>query len=99
MSSVTNKSQRALTQLKEALAGVRGELQRARSGIEAIDSASQLELIAKSLERMINAVESGSLPGRSERSVGLWRAVIDTWPYNSELRDKVVEAELLFDRL
>ena len=55
----------------------------------------ELSSFARELNRMHEAVEK-----RQKLEVpGLWRIVTDMWPYTSLLRQKIVEAELAYEKL
>jgi hypothetical protein len=40
-----------------------------------------------------------NLVGKKRDVPGLWRIVIDTWPYTDPLRKLIVEAELGYEKL
>lgn len=96
---MNDRTDKVAQQLTDALSAVRNEIAKAESGEETVDSVSQLQKVAGSLQTMLDALKQGAMPSREDRGMGVWRYVIDSWPYRSELRRKVVEAELAYDRL
>ncbi len=45
---------------------------------------------------MYNALNSGSLPEKSQRNLGLSRAIADSWPLDSKLAEEIARAERAF---
>lgn len=82
-------------QLETALSGVTIELGEIAAGKTSISSTDELNFIAHKLREMLENLNVGK---KIEVS-GLWRIVIDTWPYTSKLRQQIVEAELSYERL
>jgi hypothetical protein len=87
---------------------VRAELQDAHTSVlRAIESGEtnelrsmqQLELIERELRKMIRALDSGELPPRGERAPGLWHIITDSWSPTDQLGEKVIAAELAYERL
>lgn len=95
MSLSNPKSEKVKTLLQEALDGVH---QAESSWVESpLDFTTKAELasFAHELEQMLKAVDV-----QEKRDVpGLWRIVTDMWPYTNHLRQKIVEAELAFEKL
>ncbi len=58
-------------------------------------SGQELVFINIKLKEMLHSLEEG----KKIPVPGLWRIVIDTWPYTNNLRQKIVETELKYDRL
>lgn len=95
MSFSNPKSEKVKALLQEALDGV----QQAESSWDEspLDFTTKAELasFAQELEQMLKAVDV-----QEKRDIpGLWRIVTDTWPYTNHLRQKIVEAELAFEKL
>lgn len=96
---MNDKTEKVAIQLKEALQSIQEEIIKSENGIETVDSLKQLKLIEGSITKMISIIDAGHIPPKTDRSFGLWRYILDVWPYDSEIRKKVVEAELAYDRL
>jgi len=58
-------------------------------------SEEELASLYKNIKKMKNSLDENT----AIEVLGLWRIVIDTWPYTSKLRQKIVEAELAYERL
>lgn len=58
-------------------------------------SARELRLILRALERMIHGIDTG----RPIEPPGFWRPITDTWPLDSKLGEKILNAELLYEKL
>ena len=82
-------------QLADALEHVEAELTKCRCGQDAIDSEQRLVIVAEGLEMMLSSLTQPTRP----EPPGLWRIVTDTWPYDSPLARKVVDAEYAYQRL
>lgn len=86
--------------IEEVLFLLENELTRARNGESTVDSAVQLEKMKLGFNSMLESVKNGRFPSNSDAPVfSYWHNVIDTWPFKSELRSKVVEAELDYEKL
>lgn len=94
-----DKTKRTIALLNKAAESIRLEIEKASRGEEAVDCTDNLINIANSINEMIANLEGGNIPPKEKRSIGLWRLVTDTWPYNAEISRIVVEAELSYDRL
>lgn len=93
--STVQQIDRVRTLLREALDGVRAELDKCRSGAPAVDSEEKLSWVASGLQEMLHGLDQADRP----EAPGLWYVVTDTWPYKDPLGDKVVEAEHAYKRL
>jgi len=88
-------SQKTKILLEEALNGIQ-QAQSAWSD-SPLDFTTEEELatFAQALSLMLVALDKGE-----KRDIpGLWRIVTDMWPYTNKLRQKIVEAELAFEKL
>jgi len=53
----------------------------------------QKEAFKLKLQKMHDILVSGSLPEKNMRSLGLGRAIADSWPFDSKLGEEIVKAE------
>ena len=80
--------------LREAFEGVQEARCDWKNSPLEFTTEEELSSFAEELNLMLEAVES-----RQIREVpGLWRIVTDVWPYTSTLRQKIVEAELSYEK-
>jgi hypothetical protein len=86
-------------QLGKALEGVNNEIEKCRKGQPALDSEVQLNFISRGLQEMADVLDKHEYVGKKRDIPGLWRIVIDTWPYTDPLRKLIVEAELGYEQL
>lgn len=56
----------------------------------------QKEAFKLKLQNMYDTLSSGSLPEKSQRSLGLSRAIADSWPFDSRLAEDIAKAERAF---
>ncbi len=56
----------------------------------------QKEAFRQKLQKIYDALISGSFPEKSQRNSGISRAVADGWPFDSELAVKIMKAEKAF---
>ena len=80
--------------LTEALAGVEGYLNNWPTAPQDFTTETELRLFATKLREMQTSLEESKVV----EILGLWR-IMETWPFNNELRQKIVEAEYEYDRL
>jgi len=88
------KTEKVRQQLEAALAGVSLELQKGADGGPSVSSERELRLIQIELREMLESLNRGA----KRKIPGLWRLIIDTWPYDNELRHAIVEAEFNYER-
>ncbi len=53
----------------------------------------QLGTCRETLRRYLDAIETGVLPPRRDRAEGLGRIVMDSWPFDLDLGNLVLQAE------
>lgn len=81
-------------QLSEALAGVEGYLKEWSTAPRDFTTEAELQTLAGKLREMQESLDKGE----TVLILGLWR-IMETWPYKNEIRQKIVEAELSYERL
>lgn len=81
-------------QLDEALAGVEGYLKTWPTVPQDFTTEAELSTFASKLREMRESLDKGE----TVPILGLWR-IMETWPYKNEVRQKIVEAELSYERL
>jgi hypothetical protein len=81
-------------QLSEALAAVEGYLKDWSTARRDFTTEAELQTFAAKLREMQESLDKGE----TVPILGLWR-IMETWPYKNEIRQKIVEAELSYERL
>jgi len=81
--------------LGEALAGLQGAIIEWPQKPLGFTSEEELASLYNTIKRMRDSLDENS----ATEVPGLWIPLIDTWPYTSKLRQKIVEAELEYERL
>lgn len=82
------------SQLDAALAGVEAYLESWFISVQDFTTEVELQIFAAKLREMRASLDSGEpVP-----ILGLWR-IMETWPYKNEIRQKIVEAELSYERV
>lgn len=56
----------------------------------------QKESIRKKLGAMKNAIDTGKVPSKDNRNMGIARAISDSWPFDVPLGEKLANAERAF---
>jgi hypothetical protein len=81
-------------QLSEALAGVEDYLKNWPQSPQDFTTVGELQTFSAKLQEMLESLNKGE----TVPILGLWR-IMETWPYKNEIRQKIVEAELAYERL
>jgi hypothetical protein len=86
--------ERVRMQLKDALSGLEGYLDNWPTAPKDFTTTEELQRFIAKLCEMLESLE------RDEKVpiLGMWR-IMETWPYKNDLRKKIVEAELSYERL
>src|SRR5258705_12984419 len=80
--------------LSEALAGVEGYVNDWPKAPLDFTTEAELRRFAAKLREMKESLDEE----RAVEILGLWR-IMETWPHNNQLGEKIVEAELAYERL
>jgi len=80
--------------LSEALAGVESYLNDWHKAPLDFTTEAELKRFVAKLREMKESLDEE----RAVEILGLWR-IMETWPYKNQLREKIVEAELAYERL
>lgn len=81
-------------QLTEALIGVESYLSDLANSPNDFTNEAELKTFAAKIREMLRSLNTGdAIP-----IYGMWR-IMETWPYQNKLRQKIVEAELAYERL
>jgi len=56
----------------------------------------QKEVFKKKLQRIYEILNSGLLPEKSQRNLGISHAIADSWPLESKLGEEIAKAERAF---
>lgn len=81
-------------QLREALAGVEDYLKAWPQSPQDFTTEVELQTFVAKLREMQESLDRGD----TVPILGLWR-ITETWPYKNEIRRKIVQAELAYERL
>lgn len=76
--------------IKAALIELDRELGLHRAGTGGVSSVQQLERFRVNLQLIHDEVDSNALTGRQ---FGMSRAIVDSWPFNSQLGELIVQVE------
>lgn len=80
--------------ITDCLFGIKEYLSNWNNDPKFFTTVSELNLFNKKLQEMKTSLETD----KSSGILGLWR-IMETWPYDNELRKKIVDAEYNFERL
>ncbi|WP_444943655.1 hypothetical protein ACJJIK_19745 [Microbulbifer sp. ZKSA006] len=92
MSSVEH----AVKLVKSAIEALDGELSSSPDPKLVNVPKVQKEAFRQKLQKIYDTLSSDSLPEKSQRNLGLSRAVADSWPFDSKLAEEIVKAEKAF---
>ncbi len=84
-----DRRNRARELIRVALSEVEAERRAPRFQL----SPEQLDTCISTLREYLAALDRGDLPPRRQRSEGLGRLVLDSWPYDVPLANAVLQAE------
>ncbi|MCG3724110.1 hypothetical protein [Vibrio cincinnatiensis] len=82
--------------VKSAMEALDGELYRSPDPKLASVSKVQKEAFKQKLQKIYDTLNSGSLPEKSLRNMGLSHAIADSWPFDSKLAEEIAKAERAF---
>ncbi|MBI4658414.1 MAG: hypothetical protein HY735_06145 [Verrucomicrobia bacterium] len=99
MSASNEKRNRLLKQIREALIGIRREIQKAERGEESLDGLQQLIFIESKLAEMEQALDREDWSAAERTKPGMARLVVDTWPMQDALGTLITEIEYEYERL
>ncbi|HEV2331414.1 MAG TPA: hypothetical protein VGY56_21740 [Verrucomicrobiae bacterium] len=88
-----NNTPKALALSRRAMVLLNEEIDRHKRGLGTIGTHGQLENSKQQLTRMITQLESGSLPPKDQRLVGMGHMVADSWPVDAKLGEALLLAE------
>lgn len=94
MNSNPQRVEKVRRLLQGALAGVEGYLSDWPSAPKDFTTEAELQVFATKLREMLDSLDKDEFVP----SIGLWR-IMETWPFKNELREKIVEGELGYERL
>ena len=94
-----DRRQKVLSELRNALQEVERALAKCRAGEQTSGTLAELEMIERELRKMIATLDGGALPPRGQRTPGLWHIITDGWDLHDPLGERIVAAELAYDRL
>ncbi len=77
------------TELDEAL-------HKHRQGEKSVGTPVQLKRFLDNLQNILEELESGRLSGKK---FGMSRAIVDSWPFDSELGVKLIKIETAYQKL
>ena len=86
--------QNVKAKLSEAITAVENYLHAWEGSPKDFTTQAELHLFAAKLREMLESLEGNQIVS----IIGLWR-IMESWPYENELRKKIVEAEYEYERL
>ena len=99
MTLPTDKRLRLLTSIDAAIAGIETEIRKAAHGLEAVDGLPQLTLIRSKLGELRAILIKDDWKSIPKSKPGMARLVIDTWPLDDPLGERISEIEYEYERL
>lgn len=99
MSEVVDKPGRLLKLIELAVVDVDAEIQKGICGASAIDGLKQLQFIKATLQGMISILNSNNWRSIPRPKPGIARLVVDSWPLDNPLSERICEIEQMYSRL
>ena len=88
--------EQAIKLVKSAIEALDGELSSSPDPKLSNVPKVQKEAFKQKLQKIYDSLNSGSLPEKSQRNLGLSRAIADSWPFDSKLAEEIAQAERAF---
>ena len=97
MNDTITKKNKLSALVKDALIGIQAEINKAHHGAETVDGLQQLQFIESQLKQIETSLNEKTW--ENIEKPGIARLVIDTWPINNSLGEKICQIEYDFGRL
>jgi hypothetical protein len=94
---MTSKQQVALNRIIVAIEGIAVELSRVDS--ELVANRTTLNSFLTHLVKISKEIESGNTSPKNERESYMGRLIVDSWPFDHLLGEKIIDAEQSYLRL
>ena len=88
-----------LTSIDVAIAGIETEIKKATHGQEALDGLQQLAFIRSKLRELRAILIGDDWKSIPKSNPGMARLVLDTWPLDDPLGERISEIEYEYERL
>jgi len=82
-----------------ALLAVEEELSRHERGAGVVGNEAQLTGFRHTLKSVQQRLESGNIPSKQHRYLGMGRVILDSWPFNNDLGRLILKAENAYRNL
>ena len=99
MNTGTEKRDRLAKMIGEGLTGIRLEIEKAKTGAEALDGLRQLLFMESKLVEMEQVLGREDWRSGPKSKPGIARMVVDTWPMHDQLGNLLSQIEYEYDRL
>jgi hypothetical protein len=99
MNTQTEKRDRLVEMIGEALLEIQQEIEKAKKGEESLDGIQQLMFIKAKLEEMRQILGREDWHSYPKTKPGIARLVVDTWPIRNPLGDMLCQIEYEYLRL
>lgn len=85
-----------LAELRSLLDQIHTEMDPLRQGQTGPITLGQLEVVAKELEDLHLKAQNGSLPHPEQRKLAAAWYVVDSWPYDHPLSERIMDLQALY---
>ncbi|MDE9542944.1 hypothetical protein [Xenorhabdus bovienii] len=69
------------------------------SSFNSFTTLEQLNLFKTKLLRVLDDINLGKLPQKTERNLGISRIIVDQWPFDNILGGLIIEAEQVYKNI
>ncbi|MCH8969438.1 MAG: hypothetical protein IIA66_10025 [Planctomycetes bacterium] len=94
-----SKENKAIALSRGALAALAVELDLHKEGRGTVGDPGQLRSFESHLKDILTQLESGHIPPRNMRKLGMGKAIVDCWPLDSKLGNLLCSAENAYQDL
>lgn len=94
-----NQFDKVLLLVQQAQQELNEEFARHQNGVATVGTLFQLQQVQDTLGCIEQFVRNNKLPPTSERSTGMGRMIVDSWPDNSELGNILLIVEQAYRKL
>ena len=88
-----SKTNKAIALAREGLAALSVEFDRHKEGRGTVGDPGQFRSFESHLQEILAQLESGHIPPRNMRKLGMGKAIVDCWPLDSKLGNLLCAAE------
>lgn len=99
MNSRKDRFEQLAHELQLVEAELQAEAEKKRLGQPALGAGKQIEIMLTQISVMRQQIESRSFPPADARVRGMARIVVDSWPMDSSLGDRIIAIEQAYLKL